>query len=189
MLWLGFLAIGPATILFVYFAHAQNWPVVATALNEVYALCILPLAALIFLARARREHNTLYALMAGFALAAWLREWHFAWTHHGIYLMLVLLFFLAWWWRERIRVQIRYGNLRAWLSGTMLVYFISVLIARRVFRDLLPNEEAINTPLEEFMENVAHSLLLLTGLLANAGPQSAESAQGQTERDATASER
>jgi len=190
LLWLGLLAVGPATILFVYFAHAQNWVVVSKAPNEVYALCILPLALLVFLARARHEHNVLYGLLAGFALAAWLREWHFAWTHHGIYLMLALLIFLGWWWRERLLVQIRDGNLLAWLSNTMLVYFLGVLVARRVFRELLPNEEAINTPLEEFMENMAHSLLLLTALLATPWMRPADgSAQGQAERDAPTAER
>jgi hypothetical protein len=104
------------------------------------------------------------ALLAGYAFAAWMREWHFDWTHHGIYVFLLLLIGAAIVTRKRIRTEVP-PNFRPWFVSTLVLYFIAVLIARRVLRDYLPDEEGINTQLEEFMENVAHTMLFLTSLL------------------------
>lgn len=167
LLWPGLLAVGPLTIAYVYFAHAQGWTTIDKNPNEVVALVLLALAGIVFLLRAALQRNPLFLLMACFAVIAWLREWHSEWIHHGVYYLLVGLIVWTWLWREKIRPYAREGSFMPWLKGTVAIYVLAVLLARRVFRDVLPNEEVINTPLEETMENVAHGMLLIMSLLGN----------------------
>jgi len=54
----------------------------------------------------------------------------------------------------------------AWWTATMAVYFLSVLISRRVFRHILPCEKELHIPLEEVMETMAHLMMLGTSILA-----------------------
>lgn len=184
LLWFGLLAIGPLAIVFAYFAHERHWLILTKPPNEAYAVIVLGVAFVVYAFRARREHSLLMALLAGYALAAWMREWHFDWTHHGIYVFLLLLIGGAAMKWKRIRGEAP-PNFQPWFGSTLLLYFIGVLIARRVFRDYLPDEEGINTQLEEFMENVAHTMLFLTSLV---GTRKALT-QRQTERDTGSAER
>lgn len=167
LLWPGLLAVGPLTIAYVYFAQAQGWSTVDKNPNEVAALVLLAIAGSIFALRAALQRSPLFLLMASFAVIAWLREWHSEWIHHGVYYLLAGLIVWTWLWREKIRPYASQGNFMPWLKGTMATYVLGVLIARRVFRDILPNEEVINTPLEETMENVAHGMLLIMSLLGD----------------------
>jgi hypothetical protein len=112
--------------------------------------------------RGARQHSLLYWLLGGFALIAWLREIHFEWTHKGVYILLLILISLVWWWRERLKPLAQAGVFLPWFKGTMVIYLLSVLISRRVFRGLLPDEELMHTAVEEVLENVAHSMLLIT---------------------------
>ncbi len=165
LLWPGLLAAGPLTVAFVYFAHAKGWSLINRAPNEALALAILGTAVIILAIRASLQASPLYLLLGCFVLIAWLREWHFGWMHHGVYLMLLMLLLWTWLWRERITPLAREGIFMYWLKATFAIYFLSVLLARRAFRDVLPYEELLNTQLEETMENVAHTMLLITGLL------------------------
>lgn len=164
LLWLGLLAIGPLAIAFAYFAHNHHWFILTKPPNETYAVVVLAVALAVYGFRAWREQSLLLTLLAGYAFAAWMREWHFDWTHHGIYVFLLLLIAGAAVKWKRVRGEAP-PNFRPWFVSTLVLYFISVLIARRVFRDYLPDEEGINTQLEEFMENVAHTMLFLTSLV------------------------
>ncbi len=164
-LWPGLLAVGPLVIAFVYLAHAQGWAVITKTPNEIYAVSILGPALLAFLYRAWQTRRLLHLLMAGFAFTAWMREWHFGWTHDGVYLMLAVLMGLAWWQRDNLKPQADTGSFMPWFKGTLVVYFLSVLVAKRVFRDILPNEQPVHVALEELLENAAHTMLLLTALV------------------------
>lgn len=164
LLWPGLLAAGPLATVFVYVAHAQAWPVLGKPALETYAISVLPLALAAFLLKAWRTHRRLYLFMAAFALIALLREWHFAWTGKGVYLMLLALILAAAWQHRVLMSEARDGPFLPWFKGTLVVYFLGVLVARRVFRDILPDEQPIHVALEETLENVAHSMLLLTAL-------------------------
>lgn len=167
LLWPGLLAVGPVVIGLLYLAQAQHWSGAEKRINELYAVCILGLVFTLLIARSAWQRSLLYLLLAGFALAAWLREIHFEWTDTGVYVFLLVLIGLAWWWRERLKPMAQAGIFLPWFKGTLAAYFLSVLIARRVFRDLLPNEELMHVPLEEVMENVAHSMLLVTAVVGS----------------------
>jgi hypothetical protein len=56
------------------------------------------------------------------------------------------------------------------LTGTAFTYFLSILIARRVFSidhfALLPNEANVHVALEEVLENIAHLFLIFSGIVA-----------------------
>lgn len=164
LIWPGLLLLGPLTIAFVYLAHAQGWTLVEREATELVAPWISAMAATLFGLRALWQRNLLFLLMTGFGVAAMFRELHYDWTHHGVYYFLILLMACAWLWRESIRPLARQGNFLPWFKVTMATYFLAVLLARRAFRDILPYEDDINTQLEETMENVAHSLLLLCSL-------------------------
>ena len=56
------------------------------------------------------------------------------------------------------------------LAGTAFTYFLSIVIARRVFSidhlGLLPNEVNVHVALEEILENIAHLYLIFIGIIA-----------------------
>ncbi len=167
LVWPGLLCVGPLTIAYVYLAHAQGWSTIDKTPNEVAALILLGIAGAVFALRSVLQRNPLYLLMAAFAVIAWLREWHADWIHHGVYYLLAGLMIWAWLWRDKIRPYALQGYFMPWLKSTVAIYVLGVLLARRAFRDFLPNEEAVNTPLEETMENVAHGMLLIMSLLGS----------------------
>lgn len=167
LLWPGLLCVGPLTMAYVYLAHAQGWAAIDKNPNEVVALILLGIAGLVFALRAVLQRNPLYWLMASFAVIAWLREWHSEWIHHGVYYLLVGLIVWTWLWRDKIRPYAQQGSFMPWLKGTLAIYVLAVLLARRAFSAILPNEEAVNTPLEETMENVAHAMLLIMSFLGH----------------------
>jgi hypothetical protein len=167
LLWPGLLAVGPVVMGLLYLVQAEQWRGAEKRINEWYAVCVLGLVVVVLIGRSAWQRSLLYLLLAGFALAAWLREIHYPWTDQGVYVLLLVLIGLAWWWRERLKPLAQAGSFLPWLKGTMAAYVLSVLIARRVFRNLLPNEELMHVPMEEVMENVAHSMLLVTALVGS----------------------
>ena len=100
------------------------------------------------------------------AVALLCREIHFAGTHHGIYVALAAISLWAWYWRERLSVPFNRGPLRPLLLSSFAVYIFSQLIARRIFRGILPDEARLHIPLEEVAENVGHLVLLATALVS-----------------------
>lgn len=167
-LWPGLLAIGPLVIAGMYVAHAMGYPVAEEDfnkyVNEMFAVVLLAVVLAILLIRSIRQRSLLYLLLAGFALTAWLREIHFEWTHRGVYVLLLALIACAWWWRERLKPLAQAGNFMPWFKAMLVVYLLSVLVSRRVFRGLLPHEPLLHVALEETLENVAHSMLLVIAL-------------------------
>lgn len=184
LLWLGLLAIGPLTIGFVYFAHAHDWTLIERGPAEITAPIILSIAAMVFAFKAVLQRNPVALLLGCFAVIAWLREWHFDWVHHGVYVLLAILGGWIWLWRKRLRPFADAGSFLPWFKATMVIYVLAVLLARRAFRDVLPYEDVVNTQLEETMENVAHLMLLITSFVISKLPPLPALAQRQTERNA-----
>ncbi|MHC4257066.1 MAG: hypothetical protein ACYSUH_01530 [Planctomycetota bacterium] len=108
----------------------------------------------------------LFVLSLGF----FCREWHFAGTSDGVYV--VGAFVGAWFLyrRKTIGALIKDTPVEIWLWSACLCYGMSLLIARRVFAEkylgLLPMEELYHIPLEETMETMAHVMLAATCLVA-----------------------
>jgi hypothetical protein len=168
LLWPGLLAAGPLAVALLYLlTDAQHWTGAEKRINELYAVYVLGLVVVLLMARSLRQRSLLYLLLGGFSLAALLREIHFEWTSTGVYVLLLALIGLAWWWREQLKPLARTGAFLPWFKGTLAVYLLSVLVSRRVFRDMLPNEEHMHVPLEEVLENVAHSMLLVTAVIGS----------------------
>ena len=54
--------------------------------------------------------------------------------------------------------------LKVLLTGSLWTYFFSQLIARRVFRGIVPDERLLHVPLEETVETAAHLFFLVYAL-------------------------
>ncbi|HXG28054.1 MAG TPA: hypothetical protein VNJ47_04310 [Nevskiales bacterium] len=167
LLWPGLLAAGPLVIVLLYLVGAEHWRGEEKRINEAFAVGILALTVTLLVLRSAWQRSLLHLLLGGFAAAALLREIHYDWTDRGVYVLLLLLIGLAWGWRERLAPAARSGSFLPWFKGALAAYLLSVLVSRRVFRDLLPNEPLMHVPIEEVMENLAHSLLLVSALVGS----------------------
>ena len=68
-------------------------------------------------------------------------------------------------WHEKLFTCLnRSIMLKVSLFGVLWTYLFSQLIARRVFRDILPNERLLHIPLEETAETFAHLFFLIFSL-------------------------
>ncbi len=144
--------------------------------REIFLIKIVPeMMALVFTGaavavsgfRVRIENNPLVWLMFAFCLAFFSREIHFAGTSNGVYIAVIAIGVWAWRWRERLRVPVNTGYFKAWLYATGWTYFLALLIQRRFFKHVFPAslldwEHAMHVPMEEWMEVLAHALLLVT---------------------------
>jgi len=127
---------------------------------------IVAFAAAIYAVRAACTRNALYILMTALGAAFTLREFHFDWTHEGIYVMLGGLGVWTYLWRRRLVEPLRDWRHTSWLIATFGAYFLSQLIARRAFRGI-PGEHEIHRSLEECAELAAHLMLIITSLVGN----------------------
>jgi len=75
--------------------------------------------------------------------------------------LLVGMVLWAYCWHEKLFECLnRSIPLKVLLSGMLWTYLFSQLIARRVFRDILPDERLLHIPLEETAETAAHLFFL-----------------------------
>jgi hypothetical protein len=96
------------------------------------------------------------------------REIHFAGTDNAVVIIAAIVLIWVVYWRDRIWVKIKNAKIiQVALVGTAFTYFLSILIARRVFSidhlALLPNEANVHVELEEVLENIAHLCLIFIG--------------------------
>jgi hypothetical protein len=136
---------------------------------EVMALILTGAAVAVSGFRLKVEDNPLVPLMFAFCLAFFSREIHFAGTSDGVYVAVLAIGIWAWRRRERLVNPVNTGRFKAWLFAAGWTYFLALLIQRRFFKHVLPEpllawEQAIHVPMEEWMETVAHTLLLVTVL-------------------------
>ena len=167
--WWGWwpLLLGPLGVGFVYLAAALDWP---AALHkptlERLAIGLTIASAAILLLRSAVRRHSFHVLMAALAVVVVCREFHWDWTDKTVYAALVVLAVWGWIWRGRVFPFLDgHPRTRVWFIATVVAYVFSQVIARRVFRDILPNEQALHVPLEEIAETVAHSCLLVVALL------------------------
>ena len=161
------LLLGPSTMLTVYTAYFAKYPgFYNKRIHETLALIILSLVVLNFLSCALLYRRLIHIVLSVLTAALFCREWHFAGTSTGIYIALALIGIWSFVYRKKLMEAIKSGPLKSWLNATFLTYILSQLIARRVFRSLLPMENELHVPLEEVVETTAHLMLLVASIIA-----------------------
>ncbi len=133
---------------------------------EVTALVLTGAAVAVCGFRVLVEDNPLVPLLFAFCLAFFLREIHFAGTSKGVYIAAALIAYWAWRWRDRLGGPVSTGRFKAWLFAAGWAYFLALLVQRRFFKHVFPDEllaweQALVVPMEEWLEVVAHTLLLI----------------------------
>ena len=166
--WWPFL-LGPVTIAVCYLSFPEDYTrEVFKRRLETLALVLASSAFVLGLVRLtwqRLEFHLLLALVAGAVL---LREIHWDWTTKFVYIAVVVLAAWGLAWRRRIdRFLDPNPSVRCWLFATAFTYVLSQAIARRAFRDILPEEELYYGDIEEIMENLAHAMLIITILIGS----------------------
>ncbi len=171
------LLLGPAAMGFVYLAYffPETGLCDGKACRDGYLSksrlenAGVVLIAIVLGANAVRYYvrrNPVHLVFGALALAFVCREVHFTGTSSGVYVALVLIGAWVFLWRRKLAPSLFVRTFRVWLGSTAVTYVLSQLIARRVFRKLnLPYEDAVNVPLEELVENVAHVMFLVTSLI------------------------
>tara|TARA_Y100000589_G_scaffold20775_1_gene17052 strand:+ start:2239 stop:2739 length:501 start_codon:yes stop_codon:yes gene_type:complete len=129
---------------------------------EVVALALASTAVglgIVRLAWQRTEYHLLILLLAASIL---LREIHWDWTTKFVYIAVAVLAAWGWFWRKRVDGFLNPNpSVRCWLIATAFTYVLSQAIARRAFRDILPEEELYYGDTEELVENLAHAMLIV----------------------------
>jgi hypothetical protein len=162
------LLLGPAAMVWVYIANAtgMRW-FVSRGTNENMALALVGVSLLGFVIQAiiyRSEFHLFMAILCG---SFFCREWHFAGTSNGIYVMLGILAFWAVKRKDALEGIVGEGHLKVWFWATFSGYVLSQLIARRVFRYVyLPQEAQLHVLFEESVETMAHIMMIVTCLIA-----------------------
>ena len=139
-------------------------------MNELIALPLVLISVVGYGLLAWQRRNEFALVMFVLSLGFFCREWHFAGTSKGVY---VVAAFVGIWFvyrRKSIGALIKNTPVELWLWSACLCYGMGVLIARRVFAEkylgLLPMEEHYHISLEETMETMAHVMLAATCLVA-----------------------
>ncbi len=179
------LLIGPAAMLLTYVAYWCNWTwFLSKESHEIAALALLTGATAAYLAAALRGRNPAHVILTVLAAVFLCRELHFVGTNNGTYIALVLLAVWSWRWRARLVTATAVGLFRPWLFASGWAYFLSQLVARRVFRGM-PLEEQLQNPgwLEETVETGAHLALLITAFADLFGRRISRHTKDQSQSD------
>jgi hypothetical protein len=170
LFWWPFL-FGPAAVVYVYITKAVGLDALCSRYsNEIIAMPLVGVSFLIFFILACKTKNEFVIGMTFLVAAFFCREWHFAGTSTGVYIALAV--FTGWfiYRREHIGRMIRGRKVKIWLFASASCYFLSQLVARRVFSErhlnLLPFEEEYHIPLEETLEAAGHILMIITSIMA-----------------------
>ncbi len=169
------LLLAPAAILAVSIPYALGDMRVLGLQNSLddFAPFLIGFAAAVYIVRSFVTRNPLYILLAVLVTAMTIREIHFEKTpaepyiQKGIYIAAALVGVWGVLWRKRLIGPLA-GDRRhwSWLTCTFAMYFISVVVSRRVFR-FVPGERMMHRVLEEALETVAHAMFMVTCLLGN----------------------
>jgi hypothetical protein len=174
--------LGPLAMVAVYTAWQLDRPgFYAKSPHERLAMPILSVPLLVFSIGAIVRQCSYLGLMAALSIAFFCREWNFKGTSRGVYVALIIIGILAIRYRHDIADRLKNPRLKIWMIATMASYALSQIIARRVFRHILPSEAIMHVPLEEVVETTSHLMLLITSLIAISGKARAEKTGQKTE--------
>ena len=165
-------------LLLVYVVHHFNiypW-IITREFNENIALWLVSMIFLTLLTKSFISRDSLINYLTVLALVFFIREFHdTVFTFFGssyqfetkklVDCLLVGMGIWAFVWHEKLFTCLnRSIMLKVSLFGVLWTYLFSQLIARRVFRGILPNERLLHIPLEETAETFAHLFFILFAL-------------------------
>lgn len=158
-------------VIFVYWAENYSKSLILKEYHETLAIYLMSIAVIMFLVRSilyRLEIDYILLVMAVNFLC---REIHFIGTDNAVVIVAVIVLAWVFYWKDRLWANIEKAKaVQIALVGTAFTYFLSILIARRVFSvnhlGLLPDEANVHVALEEVLENIAHLYLIFIGILA-----------------------
>ena len=165
-------------VLLVYAVHNFNiYPWLITRdFNENIALWLVPMIFLSLLTKSFISRDSLIIYLTVLALLFFIRElddtvltfFGSSYLFKSKKLVDCLLVGMGIWafvWHEKLFTCLnRSIMLKVSLFGVLWTYLFSQLIARRVFRGILPNERLLHIPLEETAETFAHLFFILFAL-------------------------
>ncbi len=158
---------GPVTVVLIVIADSIGWDfLLSKSLHEYLALVLTGVAFLLCIAHLRVHGGSLFIILTFFTINLFCREIHFAGTDITIYLALFLTPIWAWLWMDRIAAVFEDKPFISLFTSTLFTYFLSQLIARRVFRGI-PGEDILHVPLEEAVETTAHIMLIISYSIAS----------------------
>ena len=158
-------------VIFVYWAENYSKSLILKEYHEILAIYLMSVAVVIFLVRSllyRLEIDCILLIMAVNFLC---REIHFIGTDNAVVIVAAIVLVWVLYRKDRLWAEIEKAKaVQIALVGTAFTYFLSILIARRVFSvhhlGLLPDEAKVHIALEEVLENIAHLYLIFIGILA-----------------------
>jgi hypothetical protein len=163
---------GIVGVAFVYWAENNGYQaLILKEHHERIAIGLMVVATMLFLGRAvciRMEIDFILAVMSINFLC---RELHFTGTDNAVVIVAGLVLIWILFHKTQIWASIKQAEFfQISLTGTAFTYFLSLLVARRVFSTsylaLLPNEANMHVALEEVLENIAHLFLIFSGIAA-----------------------
>lgn len=135
--------------------------------NEAAAIVILAITSFIFAIRLFLYSFNIDKIFFALSTAFLCREIHFAYTHSGIYVTVVLILIWCVIWNEKLFKEFSTSiPVQLVTLGTGFTYFITMFIQRRCLKFIIPEsfyalEQKLHIPLEEVTENTAHIFFLL----------------------------
>lgn len=158
-------------IIFVYWAEDYSKSLILKEYHETLAIFLMSIAVILFLVRSILYRLEIDYILFAISLNFLCREIHFAGTDDAVIIVAAIILVWIVYWRSRIWAKIESAKIvQVALVGTAFTYFLSILIARRVFSldhlALLPNEANVHVELEEVLENIAHLYLIFIGVVA-----------------------
>ena len=158
-------------IVFVYWAENNASYLILKEYHEILAICLMSIAVILFLVRSLLYRLEIDYILLTMAVNFLCREIHFIGTDNAVVIVAAIVLVWIIYWKDRIWGNIENAkSVQIALVGTTFTYFLSIVIARRVFSvdnlGLLPNEQDVHVALEEILENIAHLYLILTGVFA-----------------------
>lgn len=166
---------GLIAVLLVYAAHHLNVCtfILSKPFHEHLALWLVASVFLVLVIKSLLSRDPLMIYLAALALVFFVREFHDTTVNLFGEAYLVetkkpvnfLFAGMGLWgigWRERLFSGLnRFRLLQVAIFGMLWGYFFSQVIARRVFKGILPDENLLHVPFEETAETGAHLFFLL----------------------------
>ncbi|HPS56042.1 MAG TPA: hypothetical protein PLP05_10630 [Sedimentisphaerales bacterium] len=167
--------IGPLVMVIVYILYGFNEISASDkGMLENIHLILIATALLLFTAVAVKQKNIFSYVMTALCFSFFCRELHFVGTSTGVYVAIAIIAALAISKRKQIISIIEQGKIKPWLYATGFTYLLSQLIARRIFRHILPNEHDVHVILEEMVEFAAHAMMIITAIITFRTKKSSE---------------
>ncbi len=134
---------------------------------EVIAPYLIGAVVAIYVIRSIVTLNPLYIITVFLAFSLLLREIHYDFMGKGIFVCFAIIVAWSVLWRKQLVKPIQNDwRHTSWLVATIAIYFLSQVVAKRVFR-FIPGEQSLHTQFEEGIETMAHLMFIVTALLGS----------------------